>query len=300
MITSRNRHDDLRRTLENLRGMDPLPDEVLITLDGCTDTTVSMVERAYPNCRLWINHPGEGSVPSRDRMLREASGDVILSLDDDSYPVQKDFFARLPSLFKMHPDAAVISFPEVLDNGTYLNSTKTPSSPGHYLSAYPNSAAAMRRDVYLKTDGYPRFFVHAYEEPDYAVQCYAVGSTVWFAPELVIKHHLSPVNRNKLQTHHYNARNELWSVWLRCPLFWVLLVSMFRITRQFIYACKNGIFWVIREPIWWWASLKGIRKCITKRKPIQCSIYLGWMVLARQSITEIKKLEHEFKIKFYF
>ena len=54
----------------------------------------------------------------------------------------------------------------------------------------------MRRDVYLKLAGFPKFFrPHGYEEPDYALQCYAAGFAVWFEPNLAVRHHMSSVNR---------------------------------------------------------------------------------------------------------
>ncbi len=294
MITTRNRCSELRRTLEVLQAMTPRADEVLVTADGCADGTEEMVRTEYPDCRFWSNQPGTGSVPSRDRMLREATGDLVLSLDDDSYPVDRDFFARLPELFKKHPEAAVISFPEMLDGDNYYPATKTPKSPGHYTSAYPNSTAAMRRDIYLRLPGYPGFFSHAYEEPDYALQCYAHQWAVWFAPELIIRHHMSPKNRNQLETHHFHARNELWSVWLRCPWPWLPFVSLFRAWRQFVHACGHGLSWVAREPLWWMAAARGFMVCWRRRSPVRWPLYYGWMRLAREPITQRAELEGRF------
>src|SRR5450756_2292071 len=83
MITTHNRLSDLQRTLAVLAQLDPAPLEVLITADGCTDGTEEFVQTEYPEAKLIINSFGRGSVASRDRMMREASGDLVLSLDDD-------------------------------------------------------------------------------------------------------------------------------------------------------------------------------------------------------------------------
>ncbi len=103
MITTRNRCADLERTLRVLRGMNPPPDELLVTADGCTDGTVAMVQREFPAARLQVHEESCGSVASRDTMLRAATGELVVSLDDDSYPVAADFFGRLPALFVEHP-----------------------------------------------------------------------------------------------------------------------------------------------------------------------------------------------------
>ena len=62
MITTKNRSADLTRTLRVLSQLDPLPDEVLITVDGCTDGSVDVVTRELPTATLIVNREGRGSV----------------------------------------------------------------------------------------------------------------------------------------------------------------------------------------------------------------------------------------------
>jgi GT2 family glycosyltransferase len=294
MITSRNRSAELRRTLDRLARMSPPADEIVVTADGCSDDTVAMVRSEFPKCRLLVNETCRGSIYSRDQMLRVASGDLVLSLDDDSYPVDNDFFEKLHPLFAAHPEAAVITFPELRDDGSFVPASKSPKSPGQYVSAYPNGAAAMRRTDYLKTAGFPAFFFHAYEEPDYALQSYGRGRAVWFDPSVVIRHHYSQANRDELRTHHLNARNELWSVWMRCPWPWLPFVSLFRVFRQFCHACSEGPRWIVREPQWWWAALKGFDACRKARNSIPWRIYLSWMRMARRPLFQKSDLERAF------
>ena len=104
MIATKNRANDLRRTCQVLRQLNPPPLEILITADGCTDDTVQFVKAEMEkagsrNIKLIINETSKGSVASRDRMMREARGDLVLALDDDSYPEQLDCLHLLSSLF---------------------------------------------------------------------------------------------------------------------------------------------------------------------------------------------------------
>jgi glycosyltransferase involved in cell wall biosynthesis len=298
MIASRNRCDDLRRTLAHLHGMNPPPGEIFVVADACTDGTVAMVREDFPHCRLHVNASNQGSIRSRDFILRHATGDLVLCLDDDSYPLQPDFFARLPEVFAAHPEAAVISFPELRDGNVFVPPDKTPETPGHYLSAYANGAAAMRRADYLASSGYPPFFQHAYEEPDYALQCYARGRAVWFEPSLVLRHHFSGVNRDRGRTHRLNARNELWSVWMRCPWPWLPAVSLYRLIRQFAHACSEGADWALREPEWWRQATVGLDPCLVHRRPIPWRIYFAWMRLARSPLSTRMELERFFGTTF--
>src|SRR4029077_21028176 len=81
MITTRNRVDDLMRTCRNLQRLNPSPEEWLITADGCSDGTAECVKSELPNATLIVNRLAVGSVASRDRMMREARGDLVLALD---------------------------------------------------------------------------------------------------------------------------------------------------------------------------------------------------------------------------
>jgi GT2 family glycosyltransferase len=281
MITSRDRCADLEQTLRRLAVMEPPADEVLVTVDGSADCTEEMLRREFPACRLFVNWTSLGSVASRDHMIREAAGEYIVCLDDDSYPVDEDFFVRAANVIARHPEAAVISFPELRDDGTYASPCETPSSRGHYASSYANCAAVMRRQDYVTAPGFPAFFEHMYEEPDYALQCYSHGHAVWFEPTLTIRHHQSSANREPLRRHHQNARNELWSVWMRCPWPWLPLVSIFRVWRQFRYSCTQGWRSAAMEPTWWLAALGGIGQCWRHRRPVKWSVYFRWMQLAR-------------------
>ena len=74
-----------------------------------------MVGREFPGFVLLANAERQGSVASRDRMLRLASSHIVISLDDDSYPIDRDFLARVGQVLAQHPEAAVISFPEIRD-----------------------------------------------------------------------------------------------------------------------------------------------------------------------------------------
>lgn len=291
MITTRNRCDDLRRTCRIIREWNPAPLEVIIMADGCTDGTAEMVRNEFPAFCLYENPKPLGSVASRKHLLEEARGDGVVSLDDDSYPVDRDFLARLMPVLEAHPEAAVVAFPELRDDGSYASSDKTPETPGHYVSSYANCAAMMRREFYLRQPGFPRFFVHMYEEPDYALQCYAAGAAVWFEPSLVIRHHMSLLQRQPVKRHHQNARNELWSVWMRCPWPWLPVVALFRIWRQFRYACREGLGWACREPVWWFDALRGLADCWKNRQPVDWKIYFAWMRLARHPVAGLSELK---------
>jgi len=278
MITTRNRADDLKYTCRVLTQLNPAPSEVLITIDGCTDNTADVVKAELPYARLFVNQSGRGSVASRDHMMRVAHGEMVLALDDDSYPEQLDCLARIMPLFEQNSKLAIAHFPQRSDE--YPETlTKTDFGPARLTRSFANSGAVLRRSTYLELPGFePKFFL-MYEEPDYALQCVAAGYDVLFSPAITIRHHYSRAARSEIQNHHRHSRNELWSVWLRCPFPQCLGLTAYRIVSQFCYACKRGPRWVIREPVWWWQALSGIPYCFRKRQGIPWQGYKAWLKL---------------------
>jgi hypothetical protein len=92
------------------------------------------------------------------------------------------------------------------------------------------------------------------------------------------------VQRDELRTHHRHARNELWSVLLRCPSPQLFAVAAFRVARQAGYARRRGLLWLAREPVWWCDCLRGLSALLAERKPLPWKKYRAWMKLIRTPI----------------
>lgn len=286
-ITTLNRRDDLQATLTELRRLDPAPMEILVCLDGCTDGSREMLE-AFPEVTVFENETSQGSVFSRDRLFRAAKGDWIVSIDDDSYPVQDDFVSRLTGLAEEHPEAGVICFEEMRLEGQDDRIYRAPED-SRYVASYPNCAGAVRASLYGDQAWYPTYFFHAYEEPDYCLQTYGAGYGVLYAPQIKILHRYTSVGRNMLRTHHRHSRNELLSVIMRCPFPHVFWVATYRVARQAVYAASEGPSWLIKEPAWWYQAIKRIPEALRQRRPIKWSTYWAWMRLARNPLPGNRK-----------
>jgi GT2 family glycosyltransferase len=280
IITTHNRLSDLQRTIAALSNLVPSPDEIWVCVDGCTDGTAEWLAGEYPAVRTIVHGQSIGSVGSRNELGTSCGCDILLSLDDDSYPVEADFIQRVRNLFADRPSLGVATFPQRSDEFPESLTTRNFGSR-RYVASYVNSGAAIRQDVFHSLDGYPSFFFHAYEEPDFALRCAASGWQVLFEPSLTIRHHYTSAQRNEIRTHHRHSRNELWSVFLRCPFPQLIGVTLFRVVRQAVYAKRRGLKWLLAEPLWWAATLMGIHQCFRARHPVRWRAYYRWMKLMR-------------------
>jgi GT2 family glycosyltransferase len=278
MITTQGRIVNLRRTCSVLQKLDPLPLEVLITMDGCGPDIAQAAQAEFQQARLFVNQVRLGSVASRDRMIREARGNLVLALDDDSYPEESDCIDRIVPLFEQRPKLAVLHFPQRSDEYPQTL-TQRNFGTGFLTRSFANSGAVLRRSIYLELPGFePRFF-HMYEEPDYGLQCIAAGYDVLLSPVVTIRHHYSAQARDEIRIHHRHARNELWSTAMRCPFPFAAAILLWRVFSQFGYAIKRGWSWVIREPLWWGQALAGLPHSLRKRKPVSWTGYKRWLGL---------------------
>jgi GT2 family glycosyltransferase len=278
MITTKNRVHELRRTCLVLRELSPAPLEILITADGCSDDTVNFVQSEMPGARLFVNERGWGSIASRDRMIREARGDLVLSLDDDSYPQEPECLATIAALFEQRREIAVLHFPQCTDEYP-ATLPRFDFGASRLTRSFSSAGAVLRRSVYLQLPGFESAFFHAYEEPDYALQCVAAGREIVYTPLVSIRHHYSGAGRNESRTHHRHARNEFWSTLMRCPFPQILFVAPYRVLSQFRYAGSRGLGWVVREPLWWFQAALKIPHILAQRKPVSWESYRRWLRL---------------------
>jgi glycosyltransferase involved in cell wall biosynthesis len=84
MITM-NEEGAIAKVVADIRRV--LPDAEILVVDSSRDRTPEIA--AELGCRVLRQFPPQGYGPAMDRAVREASGDVVMTLDcDDTYPVE--------------------------------------------------------------------------------------------------------------------------------------------------------------------------------------------------------------------
>ena len=278
MITTLNRLDEVARTLGKLSSLLPSPTEIWVVADGCTDGTAEYIKSNHPSVKLIEHVRPFGSVASRAEVMDRIQGDLVLALDDDSYPEQADCLAHLATLFTEHEQLAIATFPQRSDE--YPQSLIQENfGVQRAMRSFPNSGACLRVSTYRQLPGFEPMFFHMYEEPDYALQCVANGWEVLYLPEITIRHHWTPNQRSEIRNHHRHARNECWSTLMRCPFPQAFCVIAYRVFSQARFAGRRRFSWLIREPLWWWQALRGIPRALARRHPVSWAGYRKWLSL---------------------
>lgn len=96
--------------LGSLQSQSRCPDEIIVSDDGSTDTTITIVKEFFPHfpgMRLLTNVPCRAVVRNFDRCLQECTGDVVFLADqDDVWLPQK--MAVMMNAFEADPEVGIV------------------------------------------------------------------------------------------------------------------------------------------------------------------------------------------------
>jgi GT2 family glycosyltransferase len=208
MIATKDRPDDLQRTLRVLRGLTYKPIQLLVIDDGSSVDLRQVVEEGFPGAEFHRRDTSAGQSLRRSEAFDLISGEFILQLDDDSAPIGSDAIQRAVQIMESRPRIGALSFR--IFNGPAMPGA-LPLAERRYVTSFVGCGVLFRRRALHQTGGYQSFFGSEWEEEELGIRLLKAGWLIYFTPELVIHHHLSPLNRKTPTTWMRGFRNRLWA-----------------------------------------------------------------------------------------
>ena len=108
-IPTYNRIEKLLISLEKILQCDPQPNEIIVHIDHGDRVTASILTEKYPEIEIIVSQTRMGPGGGRNKIIKAAKNNLVTSFDDDSYPLDRDYFKRVLILFNKLSDVAVIS-----------------------------------------------------------------------------------------------------------------------------------------------------------------------------------------------
>ena len=221
-IPTYKRSAQLLDTLARIKSCDPTPQEVIVHVDGYDTETGPLVRDRHPDVTLIFSPEQAGPGGGRNKILAQASCPIVASFDDDSYPLDPDYFARLVETFETYPEAGVVEA-AITYKGDAIRERE---GRARWVADFTGCGCAYRLEAFRQTRGYlPRAVGYGIEETDMAIQMLDAGWRVLFAPWLRVyhdtelHHHVSPrvtagslTNRALLAFVRYPVRYWGWGV----------------------------------------------------------------------------------------
>src|SRR5262249_43373664 len=108
IIPTHNRGTAVISVLEKIQECDPKPTEIWVHIDLGDGALERELGKRFPMIRVVTSPTRLGPGGGRHRCLLLCGAPFAVSFDDDSYPVDPDFFLRVQQLFLRHSRAAVL------------------------------------------------------------------------------------------------------------------------------------------------------------------------------------------------
>ncbi len=185
IIPTYNRGSAVVSVLEKVLACDPQPAEIWVHIDQNDGALERHLMELFPGIHILSSTGRLGPGGGRHRCLLACGSPYAVSLDDDSWPVDADFFAAIEPLFGSHPDAAIFGA-----SIWHRSEAEIPRSPVvRRVASYVGCGHAVRVAAYRDIRGYlARPTAYAIEESDVGLQLFVRGWQVFLAEELRVYH----------------------------------------------------------------------------------------------------------------
>ncbi|NEP31272.1 MULTISPECIES: glycosyltransferase [unclassified Moorena] len=224
--------------LKYILNCSPRPAEILVHIDAGDQKTEQCLRQVFSQSPVhWFqSNTTQGPGGGRNLLIRKASFPLIACFDDDSWPLDSNYFQIAADLFAAHPEAAVLSAQEVRPG---MNSVPTDSKIGE-IACFQNCACLIRREAFLNTRGYlPLRYAYGMEEADVALQLLDSGWNILNTASLRVYHDTDLKHHGSVPINAAHIANTALLAYLRYPAqAWPL--GVLQVLNRVKYAASIG------------------------------------------------------------
>ncbi|OAB63191.1 hypothetical protein AY599_01535 [Leptolyngbya valderiana BDU 20041] len=209
VIVAYNRKDALLRTLARLSEAEPAASaEVIVVDNASSDGTAEAIREQFPAVRC-LEQSSNLGVEAFNRGVDAASGDLVLILDDDSWPDPTALALALELMAERRDVAGVALHPRHPDGGR----SEWPFARRvlEACDVWPLMGCGnlVRTKAWRRVGGYCEPYFLYRNDTDLALSLSTVGK-VWFDPSWVVWHDSPAATRKSVRWCRLATRNWLW------------------------------------------------------------------------------------------
>jgi GT2 family glycosyltransferase len=233
-ILSFNRRDYLKITLGKVFEQSYKNIEVIVVDNASTDATVEMVKSEFPLVRF-IQLKKNIGIAGWNEGFKNAKGEYVLVLDDDSYPEDNTICEGLK---KFNNNIGIIAF-NIFN--TRINRSETEdflAKPSHFIGC----GALIKKSVIDKVGYFNEDYFIYYHELDYSARCYNKGFQILYVPEIRVIHNQSMLSRGDIDEDPFLSSYRFYHHFISYGIF---LIQNFSPRYSVIYLLK----WIINRTV---------------------------------------------------
>jgi GT2 family glycosyltransferase len=216
IIPTYNRGMAVLSVLERIQECDPKPAEIWIHIDLGDGVLERELSRRFPKVGILTSPTRMGPGGGRHQCLLACTTPYAVSFDDDSYPVDFDFFSRVERLFSQHSRAAIIGA------GIWHRHEPVKVRTDCFVPrpSYIGCGYAIRLSAYRQVRGYlARPVAYGMEESDLSLQLLSAGWQIFEAGDLRVFHDTDLHHRESPETTSATITNVGLCAFLNFPVF---------------------------------------------------------------------------------
>jgi glycosyltransferase involved in cell wall biosynthesis len=236
IITAYKNIPQTLETIARILACDPPPVEILVHVDGGQLQCAEAVRTKYPEVQVLVSSENVGPGGGRNKLIAAARTEIVASFDDDSYPLDADYFHRLTCLFDSYPEAAVLSA-TILERGDPVQAR---SEQCRWRSDFGGGGCAYRRQAFLAAGEYvPLPIAYGMEEVDMALRLYAKRWGILQSDSLRVFHDSDLSRHASPRVTSTSIANIALLTFLRYPV-WLWPVGAVQILKRVRWLLMNG------------------------------------------------------------
>lgn len=235
IVTAHRRINETLITIGNLKACDPPPAEIIVHVDGNQTDCASAVRATFPTAQVIVSEANMGPGGGRNKLIAAAANPIVASFDDDSYPIDRNYFDRVAFLFARFPHASVICARVYHVDECVQTDEKTAT----WVADFSGGACAYRRGSMAQTGGYlPLPIAYGMEEVDLALRLHDQGGKILQTPWLRVFHNTDRRRHGDPYVTAASISNLALLTYLRYPMtLWAIG----------IWQCLSRIRWLLRN-----------------------------------------------------
>ena len=279
IVTAYERVDQTLATLRVLQSCTPAPDEILVHVDANQIACENAIRDAFPGVQILRSAEQVGPGGGRNKLVSVARGDFVASFDDDSYPIDSDYFARARQTFEKFPEASLVCA-SLYHAGESIGLDERSAQ---WTADFSGGACIFRRQAFLDAGGYvPLPVAYGMEEVDLAIRLHSQGGRILTTQWLRVFHNTDLKRHSDPKVTAGSIANLALLAYLRYPVsLWGIGVGQ----------CANRLVWLLRH-----GRRRGILKGVTMipahlhsnhryRSPVSKRAVRSYLALRRTPIT---------------
>jgi GT2 family glycosyltransferase len=235
IVTAYERIEQTLATLHVIQSCVPPPDEILVHVDANQVECEKAIRNAFEGVRVLRSAERVGPGGGRNKLVEAAQFELVASFDDDSYPIDSDYFARALKMFAQFPEASVICA-ALYHAGEAIGLDER---SGQWTADFSGGACIYRRKDFFDAGGYvPLPVAYGMEEVDLALRLHARGGKILTTPWLRVFHNTNLQRHADPSVTAGSIANLALLTYLRYPVsLWGIGVGQ----------CANRLLWLLRH-----------------------------------------------------